>query len=141
MAARSIGHVSMTKRIPRRFSLRALLGATCAIAVVSALVAWSLPRPHVCHALPEFHGKSLAVTIEQFKRPTAETTFMLDRFVPEFRIELLNYYPEVVAGKAEVEIRECTWEIGNRRLTLWYHQVDDEWQVLDSLYYDANLAF
>ena len=46
---------------------------------------------------------------------------------------LQNAYPLTDSANASVEIQEWTWERDPCRLTVWFHQVDGAWEVLENV--------
>lgn len=125
-----------------RYSLRTLLGILVAACLVSAAIAfWLKSRLGPTHPVVKHHGKTVAEVLEELGPPASDTTFPMSKAYGEFRVGLLNVYPDVSGVHADVMIRECTWDQGWHRLTLWFHKEGDEWRVLDSCRWHKDLQF
>jgi hypothetical protein len=91
--------------------------------------------------LPQYHGLSHAQVIERLGKPKRDDQFAMSQAVGEFRVELLNTYPLSDPANADVQIQELTWEDGSYNITLWLHQVGDEWVVLNSCRWHKDVRF
>ncbi len=58
----------------------------------------------------------------------------------EFTIELYNTYPPD-EGHDAVEIHEWTWRYWGYSLTVWSHEIEGDWRVLDTIRYDDGVEF
>ena len=61
--------------------------------------------------------------------------------VGEMRVGLLNTYPTTDPVNANVMIEESWWHDGDFWITLWFHQVDGSWVVLDSCRWHKDVQF
>ena len=59
----------------------------------------------------------------------------------EFRVPLQNMYPLTNPANHDVQIQELRWDDGNDWITLWLHEVNGQWIVLDSRRWDKNVVF
>lgn len=92
-------------------------------------------------SLPALHGQSRAQVITQLGQPTRTEKFPMSKAADEFRIELQNTYPLSQPGNANVEIEELTWQDGDYWITLWLHQLNGEWVVLDACRWHKDILF
>lgn len=91
-------------------------------------------------ALAELKGKTEAQVVELYGQPRGRRAFAMADCCHEFEIALYNTYPPG-KGHDAVEIHELTWHDGTNRLTIWAHEVDSDWVVLDTLCYHEGDEF
>ena len=91
--------------------------------------------------LTAYHGQSRAQVVTKLGQPQRDEKFPMSRAYGEFRIELQNTYPLSNPANAAVEIEEMTWQDGNYWITLWLHQVNGQWVVLDSCRWHKDVQF
>jgi len=64
---------------------------------------------------------SLADAIKKYGTPEDQDSFVIDAHLPEFRIELYNYYKEQDYKGKNVKMKEATWPLNeNKNVTAWY---------------------
>ncbi len=73
--------------------------------------------------------------------PASESKFTMAQCCSEFEIELYNTYPPDDGKHAKVRIRQLDWDYEGYRVTLWLHQRDGEWVVLETSRYSDNVEF
>lgn len=91
--------------------------------------------------LPQFHGKSRAQVVSVLGEPAWGETFAMSEVFDELRCELQNTYPLSNPANANVKIEEMRWQEGDFWITLWLHQVDGRWVVLDSCRWHKDVQF
>ena len=91
--------------------------------------------------LTSYHGQSRAQVVTELGQPQRDDKFPMSNAYGEFRIELQNTYPRSNPANANVEIEEMTWQDGNYWITLWLHQVNGQWVVLDSCRWHKDVRF
>jgi hypothetical protein len=97
--------------------------------------------PDPVSKLPAYHGQSRTQVVAKLGEPQRDEKFRMSNASGEFRIELQNTYPLNNPANANVEIEEMTWRDGDFWITLWLHQANGQWVVLDSCRWDKNVAF
>jgi hypothetical protein len=90
--------------------------------------------------LHEWEGRSEAEVRTRFGPTTRAKTFVMGDCCHEFEIELYNTYPPG-KGHDAVEIQQLTWVYSGYSLTVWLHQVDGAWQVLETCRYSDDVEF
>ncbi|MGC9367338.1 MAG: hypothetical protein ACP5FK_09920 [bacterium] len=87
------------------------------------------------------HGKTREEVIEELGEPKYSESYTVGEARGEFRVELYNTYPLTDSGNLDVPIQELWWEDGDYYITLWLHQVNGEWVVLNSYRWHKDLEF
>ena len=82
-----------------------------------------------------------AQVISKFGAPERDETFPMSDAVGEFRVELFNTYPPNKPANASVKIEEMWWKDGDYWITLWLHQKNGDWKVLDSCRWHKDVRF
>ena len=90
--------------------------------------------------LHQLEGLAESVLIGEFGEPTRESEFTMSECCDEFDIELRNTYPEH-AGHDDVVIRRRDWDYDGYTLTVWLHEVDGAWKVLETSRYRDDVEF
>lgn|SRR5487761_513259 len=98
-------------------------------------------KPQLVTSLPEYHRQSRAAVEAVLGAPTTTDAFPMSRAVGEFRVSLLNTYPTTDPANANVMIEESWWQDGDYWITLWFHQIDGSWVVLDSCWWHKDVVF
>ncbi len=91
--------------------------------------------------LPTYQGQSRAKVVGKLGKPQSDVKFAMSEAVGEFRIELQNTYPLTNPANAGIQIEEMTWKDGDFWITLWLHQVNGQWLVLDSCRWHKSVRF
>lgn len=87
----------------------------------------------------EWLGKNLDQAMGEFGSPSAEDTFDLNNSViNEFRGKLRLLFPDT---ESEKWIKEVSWRISDCVLTLWLEKQQENWVVVDSLYWNKDTEF
>ncbi|MCK5218406.1 hypothetical protein KAR10_02715 [bacterium] len=89
----------------------------------------------------DLHGFNIIQAIEKLGFPEKGETFLMKEVVGEFRVELLNTYPVSKKENQNVKIKEVNWQDGKYNITLWFHQVNSKWIVLNSLRWPTGTDF
>ncbi len=89
----------------------------------------------------EYLGRTLEAVLRGAGTPYLDQQFKMSQAYGEMRVELLNVYPLSDPKNATVEIKELWWKDGDYFLTLWFHQFNGEWIVLDTLYWHKDVTF
>ena len=90
--------------------------------------------------LHQLEGLAESVLIGEFGEPTRESEFTMSECCDEFDIELRNTYPQH-AGHDDVVIRRRDWDYDGYTLTVWLHEVDGAWKVLETIRYRDDVEF
>ncbi len=90
--------------------------------------------------LPRLHGQTESALRAEFGEPSSKREFAMADCCTEFEIELYNTYPPD-SGHERVMIRDWTWKYEGYALTVWLHQRDGKWQVLDTSRYSDDVEF
>jgi hypothetical protein len=77
-------------------------------------------------------SKSLGQVCKELGPADIDQIIRLQEVRDELRCELLNFYPLRYLGNRCVRIRELWWKHNEYTTTIWFHQVDGEWVVLDT---------
>jgi hypothetical protein len=91
--------------------------------------------------IPVLVGATIEKVREQFGAPNHENEFPVDGGLPEFRVELLNTYPPGDPRSRGVRIREWRWQYPGFRVAIWFHRVEGEWIVLDTVRWRNGVEF
>jgi len=123
----------------------ALIAGTATILGVATVgVSWwyfDLGHAHI-EKLPRLHGKSLGALIADMGEPDKQDNYtMADCPADEFRIELYNTYPPGDPKAAQARIKELQWHRVGYYITVWLHQVNGEWVVLDTCRWKEGVQF
>lgn len=109
--------------------------------IAAAMLLGGCSRGDRVRKLPAFHGQTRSQVFAKLGQPQRDDKFPISKAVGEFRIELQNIYPLSSPANATVEIQEMTWQEGDYWITLWLHQVNGEWVVLDSCRWHKDVSF
>jgi hypothetical protein len=90
--------------------------------------------------LHRLEGTSEADVLAEFGAPTSKREFRMADCCHEFEIELYNTYPPD-KGHDDVVIREWAWDYDGYALTVWLHEVDGNWKVLETSRYNDDVEF
>jgi hypothetical protein len=101
----------------------------------------SLSGHYTVLKIPRLHGLHVEKVIEEFKTPSYSETYTMNEAVGEFRVELYNTYPLTDPKNHEVQIKELWWKDGNYNITVWFHQVNGKWVVLDTCRWHKDVQF
>jgi len=91
--------------------------------------------------ITKFNTLSMNKVLDELGFPERCDTFLIQEIVGEFRIELLNTYPLTNPKNRKVKIKELHWKDGDYNITLWFHQIDGNWVVLDGRRWHKNVDF
>ncbi len=105
-----------------------MVTAFATICCITAL--WLKSRTGPFGDITRFSGKSANEVIGELGKPASDVVFKMSDFVPEARIELLNFYPDPKGAHANVSVRECIWHGKRYNLAIWFHLVNGTWHVL-----------
>jgi hypothetical protein len=94
-------------------------------------------RPDELHRL---EGQPEAALLAELGDPTSKREFSMGECCNEFEIELYNTYPPD-AGHERVRIRQWDWDYDGYTLTVWLHERDSAWQVLETSRYGDDVEF
>ena len=95
----------------------------------------------ITQKLPAFHNQPQSAILFTLGPPARQNDFTMATAGGEFRIELQNTYPLRDSKNADIPIREFTWKDGDYWITLWLHQVNGQWVVLDSCRHHKDIVF
>ena len=90
--------------------------------------------------LHRLEGEPESALLAELGQPTRKREFTMSECCTEFSIELYNTYPPD-AGHEAVPIHEWTWDYEGYALTVWLHQHEGEWQVLETSRYSDDVEF
>jgi hypothetical protein len=113
----------------------------CAMLCAMFLVGCSDREKYRPRKLPSLHGQSRAQVVSKLGEPQRVDRFPMSQAVGEFRVKLQNTYPLSNPANAAIAIEEMTWPDGDYWITLWLHQVNGQWVVLDSCRWHKDLVF
>ena len=91
--------------------------------------------------IPQLEGLTQTEVVEEIGEPYKSNQFAMSSVFDEMRIALRNFYPLTNSVNHDVQIREMWWDDGAYWITLWLHQVNGEWFVLDSLRWHKDVQF
>ncbi len=91
--------------------------------------------------IPGLRGMALETLMEEYDEPAQSAIFTMNRGLDRFRMRLLYYYPRSDPRNRFVRIKELWWKDGVYNITVWFHQVDGDWIVLDSCRWHENTIF
>jgi len=92
-------------------------------------------------SLPQYHGQSRRAVESALGKPTRTDKYPMSQAVGEMRAPLFNAYPTSNPANANVPIEESWWKDGDYWITLWFHQVNGQWVVLDSCRWHKDVRF
>jgi len=73
--------------------------------------------------------------------PEHAYTYPMSSTGSEFDGPLQNTYPLTNPANADVQIEELHWSTGDFIITLWFHQIDGEWRVLNAYLWHKDARF
>jgi hypothetical protein len=91
--------------------------------------------------IPELQALSMDNVLQKYGKPEKNYSFKMKEPMHEFRVELLNFYPQDQPENRDVEIRELWWKDGDYNITVWFHQIQGQWQVLDTRRWHKDIDF
>ena len=115
-----------------------------AVFILSFLLVTSIhgePMNDQISKMPELQGLSIDQALHQYGKPEKDYSFRMKEPLHEFRVELLNFYPQDQPENREVEIRELWWKDGDYHITVWFHQIQGQWKVLDTRRWHQDIDF
>ncbi len=86
-------------------------------------------------------GKSLENILNKYGKPGSEQIYEMSQAQNEFRIELQNTYPLSDPANRKIKIRELSWLDKENVTTIWFHQKNGKWRVLNILRWEKNTDF
>jgi len=104
-------------------------------------VTWDPSSCEKVEKVPRFLDKSAIEISSELGEPARKDSFKLRERQDEFRIELQNTYPLTDPRNRDVPVREWTWEEKDCNLTLWFHQVNEEWVVFETMKWNDGTEF
>ncbi len=107
----------------------------------SLMLDWADSGCDELQELPDLAGLSTELVTQRLGQPEQRESFRIGERPDEFRIGLQNTYPLTEPENANVEVMEWTWENGDCKLTIWFHQVDQSWQSLNNLRWHRDMEF
>jgi hypothetical protein len=113
---------------------------TMLVALGIVLTGWAIETPAVT-SLPQYHGRTRQSVESVLGKPLQTDTFPMTQAANEMRSRLFNTYPLSNPANAKVIIQESQWDDGNYWITLWFHQVNGQWIVLDSCRWRKDVLF
>jgi len=122
---------------------------TCVHAPYAICVIWafammgcSKPSPsEPVTSLPQYHGQTREAVESRLGKPVQEDRFPMSAVLGEMREPLLRTYPLSEPENADVMIEELWWKDGEYWTTLWFHQVNSQWIVLESCRWHEDVLF
>jgi len=85
---------------------------------------------------------NLQEAIDKYGKPQHREQFTLDKALPEFRIELYNFYTEKEYLNESIQIEELTWEKDKENnITVWYAQLNNKWMPKHYLIWNKESEF
>ncbi len=91
--------------------------------------------------IERFHGSSMEDVLKELGKTDMCESFLMEEAIGEFRVELHNIYPLNNPENRTVRISELSWQDGDYMITLWFHNVNDTWVVLDSRRWHKDTDF
>ncbi|MDZ4821676.1 MAG: hypothetical protein SGJ20_22175 [Planctomycetota bacterium] len=91
--------------------------------------------------LSHYHGLSREAVIARLGAPSYDQRYVMQDAIGEFRVELQNTYPLTDPKNYNVQIQELWWHDDTHTITLWLHQVNDQWTVLNSCRWEKVVEF
>lgn len=91
--------------------------------------------------IPELKALSMDSVLQKYGKPEKNYSFKMKEPMHEFRVELLNFYPQDKPENRDVEIQELWWRDGDYNVTVWFHQIQGQWQVLDARRWHKDIEF
>ena len=107
----------------------------------SLMVDWADGGCDEVRELPDLAELTTEVVTRRLGEPMQQESFRMGERPDEFHIALQNTYPLNERDNADVEVMEWTWETGDCRLTVWFHQVEASWQSLSNLRWHRDTEF
>jgi hypothetical protein len=98
------------------------------------------PGPSGVDELHRLEGQPETAVLAEFGEPSRKREFPMRECCTEFAIELYNTYPPD-GGHGDVVIREWTWDYEGYDLTVWLHQREGAWEVLETCRYSDDVEF
>lgn len=92
-------------------------------------------------SLPHYHGQSRQAVKSRLGKPIRIDKYTMSQAVGEMRAPLFKTYPTSNPANANVLIEESSWKDGDYWITLWFHQVNGQWIVLDSCRWHKDVKF
>ncbi len=120
------------------------IGVLVLLAAVFVAAFWySDPFHGPAEKVERFHGMTMDAVLAELGEAKNTYTFNIpsEGILDEFRIELHNTYPPDRPENASIAIKELHWEYLRYNLTVWFHQVGDEWVVLDTCRWHKDIRF
>jgi hypothetical protein len=114
--------------------------AWCELAVLLIALAGCSHQPAPLN-LVSFHGQTREQVSSTLGTPSRDEKFEMSQATGEFRIGLQNTYPLSNPANAHLQIIEMTWDDGNSWITVWFHEINGAWVVLDSCRWDKGEVF
>ena len=97
--------------------------------------------PQLVSSLPKYHGQTREAVESTLGTPTRTDKYPMSQAVGEMRVPLFNTYPASNPANANVMIEESWWKDGDYWITLWFHEVNGQWVVLDSCRWQKDVQF
>lgn len=132
----------MSSRI--QFRITTLVALTALFGLVLAIsTPYFTPSPPMVERLLFHNGKSEKAIIDELGQPDRNEQFRMpnEGTLDEFRIQLHNTYPPGAPTNDKVVIREFTWIDGEYFITIWFHQPNKEWVVIDACKWHRDVRF
>ena len=127
----------------RRLTPKRILIVVLVVASV-LLVGWWFDLHHrSVEEMTHLHGEDETTVVAALGQPTKTHTWTLEagKTLPEKYIEVHNtYHPDNPAADG-VQIKELTWDRIGYTISLFLHQVNGEWIVLESVRYKDGVQF
>lgn len=89
----------------------------------------------------EYYDSTMEQVVADLGQAYYRFSFNMGQPLEEMRIELYNIYPPGAPDNEKIEIKEMWWKDGDYFITLWFHQVDEEWKVVDGVRWHKDVCF
>lgn len=113
------------------------IGIVCGLMMLGC----SSKSPDWVTSLPQYHGQIRQTVESKLGTPTQTYKFPMSQALGEMRSPLLSTYPSSNPANANVMIEESWWKDGDYWITLWFHQVNGQWVVLESCRWHKDVQF
>ena len=126
----------------RSFKLSMILTGLALVCVVILFLIWFFDFGHgMIEKVPALHGLTDVELYDRLGEPGYVDEVSLSNGLDEFRVELYNAYPPDDPGTQGVIIKEATWAYARYNITVWLHDVQGEWVVLDTCRWRKDVQF
>lgn len=90
----------------------------------------------------DYTGKTMEEVQDALGQPVRQDRFELGLVVPEFRVELTNYFDETRRRNDPPQVQEMTWSLSpEQNLTVWFTAPEGAWTALHQLSWHPDDQF